>query len=183
MRGLGLAPDFIVCRAPQPVRQNARQKISLFCNVPEENVLTIHDVPNIYHVPSVMLDQNFDEILRKRLNLSVGKKNDVKKNWEDMVKKIDTAKDVAAIALVGKYTTLGDSYLSVTSALKHACIETDQRLKLVMIDSSDLEHETAESDHDAYVEAWNKLKGVDGVLIPGGFGIRGIEGKIEGRSS
>lgn len=150
MRGLGLFPDFIVCRAPYPVDVTARQKISLFCNVPVENVLTIHDVPNIYHVPAVMLDQKFDVLLRTRLGLDAGKENNVKVEWEQMINRIDGAEKVATIALVGKYTTLGDSYLSVTSALKHACIETDQKLNLIMIDSSDLEESKATSTPEVF---------------------------------
>ena len=106
-------------------------------------MLSIHDVPNIYHVPSVMIKQNFGNLLKKRLEFPDSiKKNSVKKRWEEMVNKIDEASDTAKIALVGKYTNLGDSYLSVISALKHACIETDQLLELKMINSSNLEEST-----------------------------------------
>ena len=129
LRALGLSPDFIVCRSKRPVEATSREKIALFCNVPVENVLSIPDVPNIYHVPSVMLSQNFQTLLLKRLGFykngspleleHVTEEVSVKMQWERMVTKIDKAKDKARIALVGKYTNLGDSYLSVTSALKH----------------------------------------------------------------
>ncbi len=90
-----------------------------------------------------MIKQNFGNLLKKRLEFTnTGKKNDIKDRWEKMVKKIDEASDIARIALVGKYTNLGDSYLSVISALKHACIETDQLLQLEMINSSNLEETT-----------------------------------------
>ena len=133
LRALGLTPDFIVCRSKRPVENSSREKISLFCNVPVENVLSIPDVPNIYHVPRVMFSQNFQELLLNRLRLhkrensraqdSIETEDSVKSRWERMVKRIDDARDKARIALVGKYTNLGDSYLSVISALKHGmCI-------------------------------------------------------------
>lgn len=133
LRALGLTPDFIVCRSKRPVENSSREKISLFCNVPVENVLSIPDVPNIYHVPRVMFSQNFQELLLNRLRLqkmenskaqdSIETDDSVKSRWERMVKRIDDARDKARIALVGKYTNLGDSYLSVISALKHGmCI-------------------------------------------------------------
>ena len=126
-----------------------------------------------------MLNQNFGVLLKDRLKLShTGRKNDVKARWEEMVSRIDQASDIARVALVGKYTNLGDSYLSVISALKHACIATDQLLHLEMINSSNLEKETKEKNPDAYEQAWNALKSCDGVIVPGGFGNRGIQGKI-----
>ena len=229
LRALGLAPDFIVCRSAVPVLASARDKISLFCNVPPENVLSVHDVPNIYHVPLVLLDQNFDQLLTKRLGLqellhfgkhnkaeddaetpdymeaskgaSVSINKEALRSWTEMANSAqDSSAPEAVIALVGKYTTQSDAYLSVTSALKHACSATHQRLKLVMVDACHLtlaeaqdacatmqqaihshtgtqhhEFPTAEELHKA---AWDKLRSAQGIIVPGGFGVRGMEGKI-----
>jgi CTP synthase len=100
-------------------------------------------------------------------------------SWRSMVQKIDCATDEAVIALVGKYTNQQDSYLSVVSALKHACIGTDQRLRLVMVESSSLEESMKISDPAMYEDAWEKLRSAHGILVPGGFGVRGIEGKVD----
>lgn len=192
LRSLGLAPDFIVCRAKTPVVQSARDKIALFCNVPESNVLSIHDVPNIFHVPLLMLEQNFHQLLYDRLGLAQLQApsalppspslsivdSSFKQSWVDLVAMIDTAEQEATVALVGKYTHSQDSYLSVISALKHACIHTGQRLKLEMIESTHLEQETAVSDPDLHSAAWARLGRADALLVPGGFGVRGIEGKV-----
>ena len=117
LRSLGLAPDFIVCRAKTPVIQSARDKIALFCNVPESNVLSIHDVPNIYHVPLLMIQQSFDVLLSQRLGLAKLKtfskvdEHSFKASWEGMINMIDDAETQATIALVGKYTDSQDAYV------------------------------------------------------------------------
>ena len=165
----------------------------------QENVLSIPDVSNIYHVPLLLLQQNFHNLLSQKLNLKAiqeekhaalpkelqqqqqqleGKKETTKsqeinidkslvKSWEEMVSRIDSATDDVSIALIGKYTNQQDSYLSVISALKHSCIATDQKLKLVMIESSDLEEEARVRDLPAYDAAWTALRQADGVLVPG----------------
>ena len=117
LRSLGLAPDFIVCRARNPVHQSAREKIALFCNVAEENVLSIHDVPNIFHVPLLMMEQNFHRLLAKRLQLPTlqpgsdeeGIDVEFKYSWENMLSLIERADREATIALVGKYTHSQDA--------------------------------------------------------------------------
>ena len=206
LRALGLSPDFIVCRSKVEVQRSSREKISLFCNVPDEHVLSIHDVPNIYTVPLMMLEQNFHSLLMERLGLDVDSQasrgSSTQKqqavsptgsmvgggapmnqqfvdNWYEMVATIDNASDEAVIALVGKYTNQQDSYLSVISSLKHACIGTNQRLRLVMVESSSLEETMKISDPKLYEEAWQKLRSAHGILVPGGFGVRGIEGKVD----
>ena len=198
LRSLGLSPDFIVCRSPVVVEESSMKKISMFCNVPEENVLSIHDVPNIYHVPLLMLQQDLHTLLRKRLRLDL-LKNDATTStvkptsssptthrllsdavfatpglnegtvraWEQMTAKIDETKNEAVIALVGKYTVNKDAYLSVIFALRHACMGTSQRLRLEMIESTHLETSTKETDPELYLDAWRRLKGADGVLVPG----------------
>jgi len=182
LRGLGLAPDFIVCRAKHPVEPSSREKIGLFCNLALENVLSIHDVPNIYHVPLLMQEQNFASLLAQRLGISSSlhlPNSKFQQSWTDMTESIDKATSVASIALVGKYTNQLDSYLSVISALRHGCISTQQKLKLVVVESSHLEKEMADTQPELFRDAWEKLRAADGVLVPGGFGIRGIEGKVE----
>ena len=200
LRSAGFSPDFIVCRAKKIIETGSKNKISLFCNVDQENVLSIPDVSNIYHVPLLLLQQNFHNLLSQKLNLKAiqdekhaalpeevqqqlegeGKKETMKsqeinidkslvKSWEEMVSRIDSATDEVSIALIGKYTNQQDSYLSVISALKHSCIATDQKLKLVMIESSDLEEEARVRDLAAYDAAWKALRQADGVLVPGTF--------------
>lgn len=104
--------------------------------------------------------------------------SDIQKKWYSMARSIDTASNIANIALVGKYTSQLDSYLSVISALKHACIASNQRLNLIMVESSYLEDDVKLENPALYEDAWNKLISAQGILVPGGFGIRGIEGKI-----
>jgi CTP synthase len=219
LRGLGLVPDFIVCRAKVPVQDSSRAKIASFCNVPEDHVLSIHDLPNIYHVPLLMLEQNFHALLTKRLGLDeIAKVRQLNKqstityksasilsrsngagdgngvameqvlypwderfsaDWTNMAIGAEKASDEAVVALVGKYTTQQDSYMSVISSLKHACIATNQKLRLIMLESSNLEPSVQLSNPALYEETWARLKEADGILVPGGFGIRGIEGKVE----
>ena len=212
LRSLGLVPDFIVGRAAEEVTAFAREKIALFCNVREETVLSVHDVPNIYHVPLLLLKQNFTTLIAERLGLNSNCKtsssspppaeptlinadrvatgvplpveavelnSSMLRAWTDMANSVDCASAEAVIALVGKYTAQLDAYLSVISALKHACIATAQKLRLVMVKSSDLEEETRLLHPQQHRDAWEKLKSAQGILVPGGFGERGIEGKID----
>lgn len=175
------------------VSLEARKKISLFCNVPVENVLSVKDVPNIYHVPLALLEQNFADLLTTRLQLKLRGASTEEEvvapgraelcpaslsQWSEMVSSLNMCREEAVIALVGKYTNHLDAYLSVTSALSHACMATKQKLKLVLVESADLEEECRHSHPEQYAEAWRKLRGAGGILVPGGFGGRGIEGKV-----
>lgn len=213
LRSLGLAPDFIVCRSKLPLDKHSRTKISLFCNVPTDNVLSMHDLSNIYQAPLVMMQQNFHSLLIDRLGLtlpvtpsttstttSVSSDDNNKSDsdsvidkdtqkllegnkfydsWKDMTLRMDTISDEVIIAVIGKYTNLGDSYTSLLNAIKHSCVATGQKLKLVMVESSHLESEVATQLPEIYSAAWDKVKCADAVVVPGGFGVRGIEGKIE----
>lgn len=133
-----------------------------------------------------MLEQSFHSLLSRRLQLHDGQvmgsgvelNSTVKEDWTALARVADTAQRPAKVALVGKYTSQLDSYLSVISALKHACIATEQQLDLVMVESSHLEEQVREESPGLYDDAWTKLTSADAVLVPGGFGIRGIEGKI-----
>ena len=212
LRALGLTPDYILCRSKSELKPEAKEKISLFCNVPVANVLSVPDVKNIYHVPLMMLEQNFHSLLAQRLNLLAGKTvNEIPTStssstaapiesiilnkiiednkhylnttfinaWETLTYQVDNAQDEAVIALVGKYTNLQDSYLSVISALKHSSTATGQKLRLEMIESSYLEEYAKLSSPALYEDSWEKLKRAHGIVVPGGFGIRGIEGKVQ----
>ena len=180
LRSLGLSPDFLVCRSKNVLDSSTKEKLALFCNVPTEHVLSSPDLANIYHVPKLMMGQNLHNLLAKRLGLPIfNENNPYKLKWENMVNRIDNANDEATIALVGKYTNQLDSYLSIISALKHGCIYTDQKLKLLMVESSHLEENMITTNPTLYNEAWAAVRSANGILVPGGFGIRGIEGKIK----
>lgn len=198
MRSLGLAPDFIVCRSKQRLDENSKTKISLFCNVAADHVLSMYDLDNIYQAPLVMIQQGFHELLVDRLGLNISilqstssssstssslitshvENNAFYKQWSDMTKRMDLISDEVIICVIGKYTNQGDSYVSLVNAIKHSCVATNQKLKLIMIESTHLEKEILSSQPDLYNNAWEKLKSADGVVVPGGFGYRGVEGKI-----
>ena len=173
LRSLGLSPSVIFCRCPQPLEQATKQKISNFCHVQVDNVLSVHDVSNVYHVPGLLQSQNLHGILQKQLCLPNQLKPDLG-SWETMARAVERTERQVRIALIGKYTGLQDSYLSVIKALRHASIACNVRLVLEWIEAADLES----SDAEGHEDAWEKLKTSEGVIIPGGFGKRGWEGKI-----
>jgi len=179
LMSLGLSPDIIVCRSTNALEESTKKKISQFCQVAPSCVLSVHDVSNIYHVPLILQEQGLSSILRESLGLQ-DRMSEVPElaAWRKLAKTVDEANEEVVIALVGKYTSLHDSYLSVLKALKHSCIEERRALTVSWIESSDLERETKENDIAKFDEAWRKLKGADGILIPGGFGDRGLEGKL-----
>ncbi len=183
LRSLGLHPDVIACRCCDMLEEGTRQKISKFCQVPEASVISVKDVPNIYHVPMILRDQNVHKILAAQLGLSHRMHEPELIGWSELANKVDNCKNPVKIALVGKYTGLQDSYLSVTKALKHAAVEVDRSLELVWVDASDLESKVnMDEDKDErtkYDAAWKLLEESDGIVIPGGFGTRGVEGKVQ----
>eukprot|EP00400_MALV-I_sp_L67-5_P000729 gene729-137_t len=187
LREAGHCPDFLLCRCEEVVESAVRKKLAMFCQVPEDHVISMHDVKNTYHVPLLMWQQGLDEKLSKRLGLAEIIKSKVPEQmpnlnklirWKLFVDKINTLHETVTIGLVGKYTGLSDSYMSVMKALQHACIEADLDLAIEWIESSDLEPATRATNPQRYDSAWERLKGVDGVLVPGGFGDRGVEGKV-----
>mmetsp|Transcript_26093 Transcript_26093/g.34259 ORF Transcript_26093/g.34259 Transcript_26093/m.34259 type:complete len:634 (+) Transcript_26093:47-1948(+) len=198
MRALGLAPDFIMCRGQQPLEEETQAKLAMFCQVPVQNVISVHDVSNIYYVPLLLKDQGFINSLAERLRLgpfkgvrfgddpgipkvqtsSLIKNKEFQRSWEKLAETFDSVTDEATIAVVGKYIGLSDTYLSIQKALIHAALATNQKLKINWVDSSGLLETTLESDPEKYAQSWEKIKDADGVLIPGGFGTRGLEGKI-----
>ena len=173
LRSLGLSPSVIFCRSTQRLQDSTKQKISNFCHVAVNNVLSVHDVSNVYYVPGLLKEQNLHTILRKQLAFEQELVPDLS-SWTVMARSIETAQKNVTIALIGKYTGLQDSYLSVIKALRHASIACHVKLNLTWIEAGMLEDQGREE----YEECWATLKDADGIIIPGGFGSRGWEGKI-----
>ena len=169
LRNMGIRPDALVCRAPFETGEHIKKKLSLFCSVPEENVIDSIDVKNIYEIPTNYHKQGFDEIVLKQFNLPIKKAN--LKYWEDLIKTVDNLKNEIEIALVGKYVELHDAYISVAEALKHAGYKYNTKVNINWVDS-----ETLEGDNVNLKEVFKNSKGI---LVPGGFGTRGTNGKIK----
>ena len=183
LRGLGLDPDLIVCRSTNPLTSDTKAKISLHCHVKPEAVLAVHDVQNIYHVPLVLREQNASLSVLKRLGITPTNAVPTIAAWERMALRIDSFPTTSAIriALVGKYTDLSDSYLSVIKSLKHAAYAVSRKVMIDWIEAALLEPVAAGADAAAqtnYDDAWSRLRAADGILVPGGFGSRGVEGKV-----
>lgn len=180
LRGLGLSPDLIVCRSELPIGTEVKEKISNFCHVATEQVICIHDLSSIYHVPLLMEKHGVVDFLAERLQLNLPNQRPTRlmQRWRDLAHRVDTIRRKVNIALVGKYTKLEDAYASVMKALQHASIASGYNLNLKFIDASHLEKETQMTKPEQYHEAWKELCISNGVIVPGGFGSRGIEGKI-----
>ncbi len=168
LREIGIQPDILICRTEKPLSCDLREKISLFCNVQKEAVIEAKDVDSIYQIPLVFKNQILDEIILSHFKL-ICKISELK-NWEkNVVEKALNPKDRVLIALVGKYIALQDAYKSIYESLAHAGIFNDTKVEIKKIDSEDIQKEGPEKF----------LSDVSGILVPGGFGYRGIEGKIK----
>ncbi|QCD81417.1 CTP synthase [Vigna unguiculata] len=178
LRGQGLTPHILACRSTMVLDENARGKLSQFCLIPAENIITLYDVPNIWHIPLLLRDQKAHEAMFKVLNIHGVTKEPNLEEWTCRAESSDLLHEPVRIALVGKYTCLSDSYLSVLKALLHASVDCKKKLVVDWIPATNLESATAKENPDAYKAAWKLLKGADGVLVPGGFGDRGVQGKI-----
>ena len=178
LRGLGIIPDILVCRSEVPLIDETREKLAEFCHVSPEAVVSAHDVANIYHVPIMMNKQGVSELLSSKLSFDLPKNSNLLDEWEIMANHVNSLEEEVHIAMVGKYTGLSDSYLSVTKALQHASYSVGKKLIIDWIESVNLEETVKSSDLTAYDNSWELLKQADGILVPGGFGGRGIEGKI-----
>uniref|UniRef100_A0AAX7SEU6 CTP synthase n=1 Tax=Astatotilapia calliptera TaxID=8154 RepID=A0AAX7SEU6_ASTCA len=180
LRGLGLSADLIVCRCTTPLETSVKEKISMFCHVEPTQVICVHDVSSIYRVPLLLEDQGVVRYLCERLNLPIEMRpRKMLTKWKEMADRSDRLLEHVSIALVGKYTKLADSYTSVIKALEHSALAINHKLEVKYIDSADLETTTLQDDPVKYHEAWQKLCSAHGVLVPGGFGARGTEGKME----
>uniref|UniRef100_A0A672LNC8 CTP synthase n=1 Tax=Sinocyclocheilus grahami TaxID=75366 RepID=A0A672LNC8_SINGR len=180
LRGLGLSPDLIVCRCSTPLDTAVKEKISMFCHVEPEQVICIHDVSSIYRVPLLLEDQGIVDYFCRRLDLPIEMRpRKMLTKWKEMSDRSDRLLEQTSIALVGKYTKLSDSYASVIKALEHSALAINYKLEVKYIDSADLEPAALQEEPVKYYEAWQKLCSADGVLVPGGFGVRGTGGKIQ----
>ena len=156
----------------------------MFCHVPIENVITVHDCKSIYHVPILLYNQDILQVVTRKLSLTPlltkidPGRSPIYRKWRQLKVCIDYLNDIGGpivdIALVGKYTTFQDSYISVVKALEHAALSCNRRLNLQWVEASDLEN----PEDPKYLPAWKNVYTSNGVIIPGGFGERGIEGKI-----
>ncbi|MGE3475340.1 MAG: CTP synthase [Rhodospirillaceae bacterium] len=166
--GLGIQPDILMCRIDRPLPASDRRKIALFCNVREEKVIPALDVDTIYQVPISYHDEGLDREVLKHFKLPVDKEPDLQR-WYDIVERVRRPEGEVTIAIVGKYIQLKDAYKSLSEALEHGGIANNVHVKLDWIDSEIFERE----------DVVNHLEHVDGILVPGGFGERGAEGKIQ----
>ncbi|XP_061368735.1 uncharacterized protein LOC133311597 isoform X2 [Gastrolobium bilobum] len=178
LRGLGLTPNFLACRSSKELDDNVKEKLAQFCHVPLSNILTLYDVPNIWHIPLLLRDQKAHGTILKALNMGSVAMEPNFKEWVDRTKVYDSFHESVRIAMVGKYTGLSDAYLSVLKALLHASVARNRKLVVDWVPAGDLEDDTFKEDPDAYKAAWGLLKGANGILVPGGFGDRGVQGKI-----
>ncbi|MFH1361914.1 MAG: CTP synthase [bacterium] len=168
LREIGIQPDILLCRTEKTLSEAVKEKISLFCNVKKEAVIEAKDMETIYQIPIEFNHQILDEIIMNHFGL-VQKHSELAEWNENVVKRVLDPKKTIEIAFVGKYISLQDAYKSIYEALTHAGIANDCRVEVKKVDSEDIEKEGTEKF----------LKGVAGVLVPGGFGYRGIEGKIK----
>ncbi|XP_009779744.1 uncharacterized protein LOC107794383 [Nicotiana tabacum] len=178
LRSLGLTPNIIACRSTTALEDNVKEKLSRFCHVPVDNIITLYDVSNIWRVPLLLRDQKAHEAILKVLNLEGVAREPALGEWTSRAELCDMLHEPVRVAMVGKYTGLSDSYLSVLKALLHSSVACRRKLIVDWVPASDLEDETAKENPENYRSSWNLLKGADAVLVPGGFGDRGVEGKI-----
>ena len=167
LRSYGIQPEIVVCRTTKSIPKKEREKLALFCSVAPNCVIECKDMKSIYEVPLALEDQNFAQVVLERLMTEERPANLT--SWKQMVEKIKNPKKTIKIAIAGKYTKLSDAYISVVEALKHAGYQHDAQIEIKWIASDDC------TDTQKAKEA---LEGCSGVVIPGGFGVRGIEGKL-----
>jgi CTP synthase len=187
LRAAGLSPDIILCRSTQPIERDVIAKISMFCMVPPSHVISVHDVSNIYRVPLMLHKQGVLSLVLNKLKIHKMPPEDIP-DWRWMADRTDNTECTVTIALVGKYTGLGDAYLSINKALSHAGIHNRAKVIISYIEAEMLQETwhtlSASSLHQQderkkqYDQAWKDLKAANGILVPGGFGTRGVEGKI-----
>eukprot|EP00741_Cyanophora_paradoxa_P010439 tig00000037_g10094.t1 len=178
LRALGINPDIITCRSEKPLTQQLKHKLGLYCQVPPAAVISVHDVSNMYRVPMMLDEQGVSRIIFEKLGMTKPNHFPVLEAWQQLADLQDSEMAAVRIAMVGKYTGLQDSYLSVVRSLQHAALHAKRRLEILWIDASALEPPAEPAAAAAHDEAWRTLKEADGVLVPGGFGDRGVEGKI-----
>lgn len=167
LRGYGIQPDIIVCRSEKHIDQELKEKISLFCNVPVEAVISNYDVDVLYELPMMLLDQHMDDLVLDHLRIEAPKADMTE--WQQLIQCVKGLNKELTIKMVGKYVQLPDAYLSVNEALRHAGYYENSTVHIDWINAEDINDENV----------GDMLKGADGILVPGGFGQRGIEGMIK----
>ena len=166
LREEGVYPDVLLCRADRPIPENELAKIALFSNLPTDHVISVWDAKTIYEVPLILHEQHLDKIICNRLNLSADKEADLG-IWKKICAELEHPRHEVNIAMVGKYVDYADSYKSLNEALLHAGIHTQTRINRIFVDATEIEEKGTDI-----------LKGMDAILVPGGFGKRGTEGMI-----
>ncbi|HEU4636221.1 MAG TPA: CTP synthase [Edaphobacter sp.] len=174
MLSIGIQPDILLCRTERPVPREMRQKIALFCNVEEAAVIAARDVPSIYEVPLNFAQEGVDALALRYLHIDA-RQPDLSR-WQDIVHRAYNPKDEVSIAIVGKYVEYEDSYKSLKEALVHGALSQNLKLRVTWIEAEGLE--TRDADGKPTTEYRKQLEGFDGILVPGGFGKRGIEGML-----
>jgi CTP synthase len=169
LRRIGIQPDAIVVRTPRPLEEEARRKIALYSNLPKEAVFSDHDLETIYEVPLLLKSQGYHNLIAKKLKLKF--KEPKLDEWEDFVNKIKNPKKEVKVAMIGKYTKLKDSYISIIEALRHSGAHLLVRPRLIWLEATDIE--------EGKINLEEKLAYVDGAIILPGFGRRGAEGKVK----
>lgn len=167
MREIGIQPDILLCRTDRPLSKEIKSKIAMFCNLAPDAVFTASDVSSIYEVPMVLHEEGVDEKIVELLNIWT-RKPDLA-DWKDLVHRINHLEQEVTIGIVGKYVHLTDSYKSLNESLKHGGFKNNTKVNLRFVDSEEFEKQ----------DAATVLEGMDGILVPGGFGDRGVEGKIK----
>ncbi len=166
LRSIGIQPDVLLCRSERPIPESERRKIALFTNVEERAVIEALDADTIYRIPLLLKEQHLDDIVVDKLRLDVPAAD--LSEWQAVVDAMDSPTDEITVAMVGKYVDLTEAYKSLSESLIHAGLHTHTKVKITYIDSEDIEN-----------DGTGCLEGMDAILVPGGFGLRGVEGKIE----
>lgn len=169
LRGIGITPDIIVCRTEYDISSDMRDKLALFCDIDSDAVIQNKTAASIYEVPLMLQEEGLDRIVLEKLKIDAGDADMT--DWRKMVHKIINPSNTVKIAIVGKYVALPDAYLSVAEALRHAGIANDTAIQIHWINAEEIE--------DAAVDLKKCFADIDGILVPGGFGDRGVEGKIK----
>ncbi len=167
LRSIGIQPDALVCRSEKPLPEEQRKKIALFTNVTEAAVISAHDAQDIYEIPMILREQGLDDIIVNKLNLNAPKPD--LRDWEAVLQAKNNSNGQVRIAMVGKYVDFRDSYISLSEALRHAGFKTRVDIQIEYVESEEIQMRGAEA----------LLESMDAILIPGGFGDRGIEGMID----
>jgi CTP synthase len=169
LQSMGIQPDIIVCRSEKPISEKIKEKISIYSNVPVSRTIGFHDTRNIYKFPLTLKDKGIYRAVSEILSLRTGKPHKDLEKWKELAEKTSNARRELTIGITGKYTTVHDSYISILKALEHTAPHLDARVNIKWIETTDVTPGNVAG----------RMKGIDGVIVPGGFGSRGTGGKIE----